>query len=663
MDSPATHNRRRSWYSDTIAGFVNTDPDRILGQLSRNSLFAVETTQRNAWLEEIDILRAELQGLTGTLFLEFVVPRIGSRIDAVLLIDPVVFVLEFKVGERHFQNAAIDQVWDYALDLKNFHEASHDPVIAPILIATHARSVDRPIRLDHDGIFRPIKVVPSELRGAIDSMLVHATGVAVNHQIWSDAPYHPTPTVVEAARALYAGHSVQDIIRHDADAPNFDRTWLRIEELLDRARVERRKIICFVTGVPGAGKTLVGLNVATRRRDPSAPEYAVFLSGNDPLVKVLREALVRDQVVRKRAAGERETKKSARQSVESFIQNVHQFRDSSIDDERPPAEHIAIFDEAQRAWNASELDRFMRTKKKRSGFNISEPEYLISCMDRHLDWAAIVCLVGGGQEINRGEAGIDEWMEALQRRFPHWSVCISPLLTDTEYGAGRVVELAKQRRDTLFDDALHLAVSMRSFRTERVSTFVKALLDCDRLLARDAHAELVSKYPVAITRELPKAKQWLKEHARGSERYGLLASSSAFRLRPHAIDIRAPFDPVHWFLDDKEDVRSSYYLEDAATEFAVQGLELDWACVTWDGDLRFDGVAWTYFDFQGNRWKNVLAPERKRYLCNAYRVLLTRARQGMVLFIPPGDSEDSTRLPKYYDATYDYLKSLGIPSV
>jgi len=468
---------------------------------------------------------------------------------------------------------------------------------------------------------------------------------------------------VEAARALYAHHSVEAIARYDAGAHNLRVTSCRIEGLVDEARAQKRKVICFVTGVPGAGKTLVGLNVATRRRDTEQPTHAVFLSGNGPLVAVLREALTRDEVARLKTRGLRVRKGKAAESVKAFIQNVHHFRDDALIDSGPPVEHVALFDEAQRAWNLRHTASFMRRTKKHLGFSQSEPEFLISCMDRHKDWAVILCLVGGGQEINTGEAGIDAWLEAVNSKFPHWDMYISPRLTDIEYAAGKALETVRQRKNTHFDDCLHLAVSMRSFRAENVSAFVTALLDCEKHQARAALAGLANRYPITVTRDLTAAKQWIRARARGTERFGLVASSKAQRLKPHAIDIRAAVNPVHWFLNDKADTRSSYYLEDAATEFQVQGLELDWACVTWDGDLRFAGSGWSYNNFRGDRWCRIANPDNRRYLLNAYRVLLTRARQGMVIFIPPGDRSDPTRPPEFYDPTFHFLTELGLPTL
>jgi DUF2075 family protein len=344
--------------------------------------------------------------------------------------------------------------------------------------------------------------------------------------------------------------------------------------------------------------------------------------------------------------------------VKAFIQIVHHFRDEGLKDVSPPVEHVALFDEAQRAWTLEQTAKFMREKKGRPDFKMSEPEFLISCLDRHPDWAVVVCLVGGGQEINTGEAGISEWIEALERSFPDWKIYISDRLTDSEYNAENILKKIKHRPNVVYSESLHLAVSMRSFRAENVSLLVKQILDLDEN-AKKTLQELKDKYPIVITRNLTKAKQWLKSKARGTERYGIVVSSQAQRLKPYAIDVKSPVDPIHWFLDDKNDVRSSYYLEDVATEFHVQGLELDWACVAWDGDFRYSPNGWEQYSFVGSKWNHIHKAERKLYLKNAYRVLLTRARQGMVIVVPSGDIEDPTRNPDYYNSTFDYLKEIG----
>lgn len=668
----------RGWYEATVAEFLAADPRAILGRLvERSSSFAVEPAQVQAWRIEVEILRASLHGtVSGALVLEFEIPRMGRRVDAVLLLGEAVVVLEFKVGESRPGRAALDQVWDYALDLKNFHAASHGRPIVPVLVATEAQGRhEAPLpELDFapDGVCRPVRVTAGALPALLarvappDGAARVAEGDRSRAETWLGAEYRPTPTIIEAARALYARHSVVAIARHDAGARNLHLTAARLNELVGEARSSSRKTICFVTGVPGAGKTLVGLDLATQHADPCSATHAVYLSGNGPLVAVLREALTRDELARRRCRGEKPTRVEVGKPVQAFIQNVHHFRDEALRHAGPPADRVVIFDEAQRAWNRHKTSQFMRLKKGQSGFDHSEPEFLISYLDRHPDWAVIVCLVGGGQEIHTGEAGIAEWLRAATTHFPHWHLHVSSRLMDAEYAAGSAYDLIRQRPNVhLDDDALHLHVSMRSFRAEHVSRFVKALLDSDAATAASTFSTLRDRFPIVVTRDLDTARDWLRRQARGSEQYGLLASSRAMRLKPHAVDVRVAVDPVKWFLNDRDDVRSSWYLEDCATEFQVQGLELDWTCVAWDGDLRFSETArdWTHHDFRGNRWLSIGSEEHRSYLENAYRVLLTRARQGTVVFVPPGSRSDPTRPPAYYDATFEYLRATGVPEL
>jgi hypothetical protein len=651
-----------AYYSADISTFITAKPEGILGELATNSAFSVDTAQRDAWVGEIGLLKGALHGVNGWVLLEFIVPRIGSRIDAVLIVGSVILVIEFKVGEKNLKRDDLNQAWDYALDLKNFHKGSHHCPIVPIVVATNSNYSDLELGQPHeDSVFYPRRCNAEKLGAFINIAVKAFSGVAIDPCAWIAAPYFPTPTIIEAAQALYSQHSVEAIARHDAGARNLKITSQRIDGLVERARVERRKIIVFVTGVPGAGKTLVGLNEATKKRDPEQPTHAVFLSGNAPLVAVLREALTRDEVTRLRNRSDKTRKGDVAQKVKAFIQNVHHFRDDGLRDDGPPADHVVIFDEAQRAWNREMTSSFMRRKKGRVNFDQSEPEFLISYLDRHSDWAVIICLVGGGQEINRGEAGISAWFEAIRSGFLAWDVYVSPDITETEYAAGHALESLAGRGNVFKDESLHLSVSMRSFRAEKVSTFVKAVLDCDGDVARDILTKMLSRYPIALTRDLGAAKKWIRSHARGSERYGLVASSGAQRLKPHAIDVRVDIDPIHWFLNAASDTRSSFYMEDAATEFQVQGLELDWVCMTWDADLRFEDAGWLYHSFVGTKWTSVKKVDRQQYLRNAYRVLLTRARQGMVIFVPKGEDADATRLSTYYDSTFKYLSDIGIP--
>ena len=654
----------RAFYSSSISDFLARSPDEILGVLTRVSDFDVEQSQRDAWLEEIRILRSALQPFEGSIYFEYSIPRMGRRIDVVLIIGAAVMVVEFKVGEKDFPLHALDQVEDYALDLKNFHEPSHARLIVPILVATGAKDCQPVLeRAPYvENLYRPIKASADQLGAAIQTALGQANGPAIDAGEWLSGRYCPTPTIIEAALALYRNHSVADISRSDASAINLNRTSESISSVIENARVSRTKAICFVTGVPGAGKTLVGLNLATKHMDKASELYSVFLSGNGPLVAILREALARDTIRRAREKGGRLKKGAAMSEVKAFIQNVHQFRDDSIrNSTRPPVEHVAIFDEAQRAWNLEQTASFMKRKKGIANFDRSEPEFLISCLDRHADWAVIICLVGGGQEINTGEAGISAWIETLVRSFPSWHVYVSPHLNESEYGAGEALKNVEKCQNVHHSEDFHLGVSIRSFRAENVSLFVRQVLDLEAEQARKTLDTIGARYPIHVTRDLTKAKEWLRRRALGTERYGIVVSSQAERLRPHAIHVKAPMNPIHWFLDGKEDVRSSYYLEDVATEFHVQGLELDWTCVVWDADFRHTTHGWQHWSFRGDGWNHVRQDARKHYLKNAYRVLLTRARQGMVIVVPPGDKDDLTRPPAFYDPTFEYLRRIGIP--
>lgn len=658
---------KRHYYSDLISKFCNSSSQEILGAIVESNEFSVETTQKDAWLEQIKILKTILLNYEGRIFFEYSIPRMGGRIDVVLIIRNVIFVLEFKVGGKEFNQNSVDQVWDYALDLKNFHETSHKHLIAPILVSTEAKKSFSIIsEMPHnDNLLYPIKTNSENLEIVIRNVFEFANGEEINSESWSSGRYSPTPTIIEAAMSLYNEHGVQEIYRKDASATNLSETSEAVLKIINDTKQNNQKAICFVTGVPGAGKTLVGLKIAAMNYKQNERASTVYLSGNGPLVAILREALTRDKVKREKEKGNKVRKGEVFSKVKTIIQPVHHFRDEYLKDTSPPFEHVTIFDEAQRAWNHTQTTSFMKRKRNRTNFFQSEPEFLISCLDRHKDWAVIVCLVGGGQEINTGEAGISEWIESLNRSFPEWNVYVSNRLTDSEYAAGKSLKLLEEHKAVYNIENLHLSVSMRSFRAEHVSLLIKNILDINTEEAKNNYRAVKENYPIVITRELSKAKQWLKAKARGTERYGLVVSSKASRLKPDGIDVKSPMNPVNWFLEGKEDVRSSYYLEDVATEFHVQGLELDWSCVTWDADFRYTSKGWSYHELmlrseKPTKWNNISKDYRKQYLKNAYRVLLTRARQGMVIVIPTGVTNDQTRQPDYYDATYNYLKEIGI---
>ncbi len=651
------------YYKDTISNFLEKKNETIIGEITVNNRHGHITTELFAWENQIQILKKVLIGLDGSIFFEFSIPRMGKRVDCILIIKNIVFVIEFKVGEKEFHNHNLEQVWDYALDLKNFHKPSHNSLLAPILIATEAKTSQIEIvsTSHNDNLIFPLKTNKHEFRKTIDHILNYfSDDDYINSEDFINGSYSPTPTIIEAAVSLYNNHNVDEITRSDADAKNLNVTTQFISETIDYAKANSKKVICFVTGVPGAGKTLVGLKVAAEHLDKAKGNSSVFLSGNAPLVAILQEALSRDKVLQEKLKGNKLTKKDARESVKTFIQIIHHYRDEYLRDRKAPFDHVAIFDEAQRAWNKEQTIKFMQQKKNQPNFNYSEPEFLISCLERHKDWAVIICLVGGGQEINTGEGGISEWLDAIYNSFPNWETRISPHLTDSEYNAVSAIEKLSKQSSVQYNNDLHLSVSMRSYRAENLSKLIKQILDIEKESAIATYDSLKNLYPIVLTRDLNKAKKWLKEKARGSERYGIVVSSQAYRLRPLAIDVKSPMNPVNWFLDGKDDIRSSYFLEDVATEFQVQGLELDYVCVTWDGDLRYTDNGWKSFSFVGNKWQNIHKEERKKYLLNAYRVLLTRARQGMIIVIPEGDIEDHTRKKEYYDNTFNYLSEIGL---
>ena len=678
----------RFFYQNNITGFITDSEDAILGALARNNSFDLVDLQRNAWLYEITFLKNLLRNeSSGHIMFEYSIPRLGKRIDAALLLHGIVFVLEFKVGAKEYLRQDLEQVWDYALDLKNFHEASRDLTIVPILVATDAdsASVSKEVSQYDDQVFEPV-LSNAESLPLIISQFVEEYSTDDDLSRWVFSRYMPTPTIIQAASSLYLNHSVADITKTEASGENLQRTSEFVMNVIDHSRANGEKSICFVTGVPGAGKTLVGLNIAVRQFEKK--DLAVYLSGNQPLVSVLSEALARDKKRQEEELnpGVRYNLTEARRNVKSFIQIVHHYRDTTLsklkkpivngvleidpskvdkhqDDGYSEVEHVAIFDEAQRAWTKEHLANWLNRKKGIADFPMSEPEFLIWSLNLREDWAVVVCLVGGGQEINTGEAGISEWLRAINARFPDWNVFISDQLTGKEYAEGELEDLLQANSHVERSTNLHLAVSMRSFRAEQLSNFVHHLLEENVSQAQILLATLKDKYPIVITRDLDAAKNWLRKQKRGTERYGMVVSSQAQRLRPLAIDVRCKPDTVHWFLDDITDIRSSLFLEDAASEFDVQGLELDWTCLVWDGDLRRKNDTWQNFSFTGNKWLHIRSEERKAYQINAYRVLLTRARQGMVICVPEGNPEDATRLPEFYDGTYKYFKQIGLEEI
>jgi len=648
----------RAYYNEPVCLFLGDDREHILGVLASGHHHDLEQQQRSAWLRQISILKSALSHPpNGRVFLEFYIPRMGKRADAVVVVENIVFVIEFKIGASAHAASAFDQVEDYALDLKNFHEGSHAVPIVPVLVSTEAEyQLISDVQFAEDLVASPVGTNAAGLGNLIRHICGLRAYPTLDIDEWMAKGYKPTPSIIEAAQTLYRTHSVDDISRSDASAKNLDQLSARVGMVIDQARQKSAKAICFVTGVPGSGKTLAGLNIATKRSDEHLDEHAVFLSGNGPLVDVLREALARDKVQR-----EGVSKKTAEREVRGFIQNIHHFRDEYVGNDNVPIEKVVVFDEAQRAWNREQTASFMQRKRGHPDFDMSEPEFLISVMGRHPDWCTVVCLIGGGQEINTGEAGISEWIIALETRFPDWEIHVSSLISLPEYGSRFDVKEFLALPRVRSDKQLHLDVSIRSFRAETLSKLIGHIIDNESEAARAAYEDIKERYPIYLTRDLGAARDWLRHRARGTERFGLVASSGAQRLRPEGIHIKADIEPTNWFLNDCADVRSSYYLEDVASEFAVQGLELDWVGVCWDGDLYHDRSRWVHQSFKGTKWQSVKDESRRLYLRNAYRVLLTRARQGMIIFVSNGNPLDPTRPPYFYDGVFDYLSSCGIP--
>lgn len=707
----------RCLYNSDFENFINKDINSILGILCDNFHGNALTTTIEAWKSEIEIMKDVISNFNnrqGQIIFEYNIPRLGKRIDVVLLYRGIIFCLEFKVGESKILEADIDQVLDYALDLKNFHKFSQKNYIVPILIATRFAKFSTNIQMSvyDDKVVNPLVTGENGILSLLENIISKFPNELGISEDWIISPYAPTPTIIEAARALYENHSVDDITRHEADKVSTDATIAYILEVINKSKVNKEKSICFVTGVPGAGKTLVGLDVAVKQTyqggdNPVEDEGAVYLSGNGPLVAVLNEALAKDNYQKCRERNENKKMTDSRREVGKFIQIIHRYRDNmlakiknpvengvlEIDPEKAvklaesgygEVEHVAIFDEAQRSWTHKRLADYLKrggtygNKLKVPNFPMSEAAFLIWSLDQREDWATIVCLVGGGQEINTGEAGISEWIKALNEKFPHWKVYISPQLTDKEYTEGRVNELLKKNSNVTYSENLHLSVSLRSYRAEKLSLFVNYLLTFNPEAA-EIYNEIKTNYPIVLTRDMDKAKRWIHRRVRGTERTGVLVTKESARFKPLAIHILPAGDEnaVHWFLEDKTDTRSSNYLEDAATEIQVQGLELDYTCLLWDADMRYDNGKWRFYKFNGQtKWiEQTSDTENKQELCkymlNAYRVLLTRARAGMVICVPSGNAnktpsgfwEDNTRLPEFYDSTYNYFKSIGIDEI
>ena len=660
-----------AFYKATLADFLAHSPDEILGSLLRSYQHnELQKRQARAWEIEIgvlksvctDLIRLDPSTAQWSLLLEYPIPRRQKRLDAVLVAADVIFCLEFKTADKTHTIQPQRQVEDYALDLRDFHEASLDRRIVPIVIVPKAPAATNSTDKVSADAVREVRLAnASDLAAILFAAFEaeHREGfVPIDPATWDNSPYRPVPTIIEAAEALFAGHNVREIAHSHAGATNLTITSDRLVEIIQEAQRCSEKVVCFVTGVPGAGKTLAGLNVVHNPalRQEGRPA-GVFLSGNGPLVKIVSAAIARDHKRRMHQTGGERT-------VGAFIQNVHVFvREGLEKADKPPVEQVVVFDEAQRAWNADQ-------NRKKNGLEVSEPETMLSIMDRHQDWAVLVALVGGGQEIHNGEAGLAEWGKTLREKFPKWKVAVSPkALEHDASNAGHRLFTDGNSGSLVIqtETSLHLEVNLRSFRARKLAEWVDAALAGDAAKAAAIVPDL-RDFPFALTRSLPTAREWLRKHARGQQRAGLVASSGALRLRADGLELSSGFRQgnrdlfVHWFLALPPDIRSSNQLEIAASEFECQGLELDWIGICWGGDFSFDAAnkGWLYRNFSGSRWGNLKNEIDRQYLLNTYRVLLTRARRGLVLWIPQGDIADETRLPSHFDSTTDYLVRCGL---
>ena len=666
-----------AFYYNSISNNYQTSTSDIVGTISlaySNHHLDQKQQQTKTWADTVEIVKefftktaSKISDLENWgLLYEYKIPRRAKRIDVVLLSKNLIFVLEVKNHQDSFNSADIAQLEDYCLDLRDFQFESKDRIIIPILLCTNAPTIQNEISKSEDFVQKTLFANTNNLSDTIQSVtkLFADKTDNIGLEDWSNSKYSPTPTIIEAAQILYSGQNVSEISRSHAGAENLTSTTNAVIDAIKQAQKTKSKIICFITGVPGAGKTLAGLNIVHNREfQTENKELGVFLSGNSPLVKVLSEALARDFSRR-----EDVNKAEAKRRVKTFIHNVHEFIDEYyLDKTKLPVDRVLIYDEAQRAWTKEH-----KTKKSNGEIKESEPEVLLSIMNRFADWAVIIALVGGGQEINTGEAGLREWGKSIEEKFTDWKVYISPELKQGDHSTGNLTLFEKTpgNVEVVEDQNLHLKVSIRSYKAQELSQWVGLVLENNNEEANLIFKNKMKHYPVFITRNLETAKIWLKKKARGTRRTGIVASSGGRRLKAFG------YDPFHglrgdssqdelgaWYLNSAHDVRSSNFLEIIATEYAVQGLEIDWVGIFWDADLRRANGNWNFKQFKGTKWQTVADEQRKQFILNKYRVLLTRAREGIIIWIPEGDKTDITRLPEFYQETFDYLISCGIKSI
>ncbi len=579
-----------AFFSSTVHKFLATDSSQILGELNlhaRNSVSSLRVSTVISWERTISVLKTTLTQIATEfssagnwgLLLEYEIPRRDRRIDVVLLAGSLVIVLEFKTGDSGDEATARRQAEHYALELRDFHRESRGLFLVPVVISRGASEFVPPSVDPSDDLVRAVLVANDEslakaIRHAVAKNLRASSGKQFDLNLWNRSAYQPIPNIVEAAQILFAKQSVRELSHAHTDTYNLTKTTDLLVAAVERAQRERRKIICFVTGVPGAGKTLAGLNAVhspelMRDNRPAG----CFLSGNVPLVKVITEALAVDNHARSDDSLE-----ESRRRIRTFIQSVHSFLKEYRGSDKLPPEGVIVFDEAQRAWDAVKVRKeFLQraTAAERDALTTvnSEPAMMLGIMDRLLDWGVIIALVGGGQEIHDGEAGIAEWGRVLREHYSHWHIIASPeaLNGGASVAGSRLFHDGQSGNAAVtLETHLHLPVSIRSFRAEAVAAWVNAVVTGQPEQAATI-ARQCSQFPIMLTRSLEHSRAWLRRSTRGLRRCGLLASSGALRLRAHGLEVSSGFrggiSLEDWFLASPGDIRSSNVLEVALTEF------------------------------------------------------------------------------------------------
>ena len=661
-----------------VEEFLSTSDSALLSKLhsayASDGFLSQYTTQTVAWEASLPLIKEGLNlvvrhydaALNWRILLELPLYRLRRRIDLIVVTPKALVVVELKVGETAFLSADLRQVEEYALDLRDFHEHCLEVPIVPALWSTEANYDTRELPLLQPGVAQTVvKIGNSQFGPFLRDLgrIIEPLPSTVHHD-WVSGTYKPVPSVIEAATSLFSGHGVEEIAQ--ADATNLDVAAEALVALIDKARHERRRLLVFLTGVPGSGKTLAGLQAVHRTVTATGSKegYVVYLSGNTPLVTVLREALIEDDYRRRKQNGESIKKNAVRSSVRARIQHIMDFLKEYVADpeERPPYERAIIFDEAQRAWDAA----YGRQKFGRSA---SEPSLLLEIMGRHSDWCVIIGLIGGGQEINSGENGMAEWGDALRNlptdRQSEWSIFGPPNMANGDVSTAYLGLGDLQDMKVYEEKNLTLTVPLRSYRSPLVSDWVAALLD-GRIEDASSLMGQIGEFPIKLTRSSEVAKEWLIRQARGERRYGMVASSSASRLRAEGFGVSLSAtdgrDIAYWYLAPRDDVRSSFALEVLANEYTTQGLELDFIGLCWGGDLIIENNCWGTRRFSGTSWVAARG-ERRRFILNSYRVLLTRAREGLIIWVPKGDPNDPTRNPATYDSIAGFLTQCGVKPV